>query len=116
MDREAQKRAIYDRLSARRRKFVDRIGYDKWDPFQEPNHPIEIRTDITRRTATQLVRDFYRDTGVENPSTAYSRGVYEICMAIFTADERYKAMFDFSRWYANRLQELGVDPEQAWER
>ena len=38
-EQEKQKRAIYESLSPRRKKFIDRIGYEKWDPFQEPKDP-----------------------------------------------------------------------------
>ena len=36
-EQEQLKREIYERMNPRRRKFVDRIGYDNWDPFQKPN-------------------------------------------------------------------------------
>lgn len=37
-------------MNPRRRKFVDRIGYDNWDPFQKPNDPLDVRLDVTKRT------------------------------------------------------------------
>ncbi len=67
------KKAIYDSLSSRRKKFIDRIGYEKWDPFQEPNHPIEIRRDVTRRTARQLMDEFLHSKGDNKQNSAYSR-------------------------------------------
>ena len=35
-EREALKKAIYEQLSPRRRKYIDRVGYEAWDPFQDP--------------------------------------------------------------------------------
>ena len=34
-----RKKAIYESLSARGRRYIERIGYDKWDPFEEPKDP-----------------------------------------------------------------------------
>lgn len=34
-EQEKLKREIYERMNPRRRKFIDRIGYDEWDPFQD---------------------------------------------------------------------------------
>ena len=49
-DEEKLKRDLYEKISPRRRKFIDRIGYENWDPFPEPNEPNDIRTDVTKRT------------------------------------------------------------------
>ena len=57
-DEERQKREIYEKMNPRRRKFVDRIGYDNWDPFQKPNDPLDLRMDVSKRTTQQLVREF----------------------------------------------------------
>ncbi len=112
----ALKKAIYDKLSPRRRKFIDKIGFDNWDPFQEPKHPIDIRRDITNRTTSRLMEDFFNALGDKKISDAYKSGVYEFCYGLFIADEKYKAMFDFSIWYLNELKQRGLDPEQAWEK
>ena len=69
-DEEKLKRQLYERIPARRRKFIDRIGYDKWDPFPEPNDPVEIRTDITKRTAQQLLKEFQTAAVYSNPNLA----------------------------------------------
>ena len=55
---EKLKRDLYEKIPARRRKFIDRIGYDNWDPFPKPNDPMEIRTDVSQRTTQQLIREF----------------------------------------------------------
>ena len=43
----AWKQDMYDKLSKRQRKWVDRVGFENWDPFQKPSDPIDIRTDVT---------------------------------------------------------------------
>ena len=50
-EQEQLKREIYERMNPRRRKFVDRIGYDNWDPFQKPSS----RPPGTNSTATTTV-------------------------------------------------------------
>jgi multimeric flavodoxin WrbA len=116
MDREEQKKAIYRNLSSRRKKFIDRIGFEEWDPFQEPNHPFDIRKERTGRTASQLVEAFFREKGQESASAAYRNGVQEMCMAIFNGDDRCRGMYEFCQWYMNELQRRGIDPLSAWRR
>lgn len=108
-EHEEQKKAIYDGMSPRRRKFVDRIGYDKWNPFAEPKDPIEWRTDGTRRTTQQLVREYLQLHAPENYSNAYGQGVLEMCLGMVNGDERYIAMYEFSLWYSQELKKHNID-------
>lgn len=103
-EQDRQKKAIYERLSPRRKKFIDRIGYDKWDPFQEPKNPIEIRTDTTRRTSKELMRQFFYERPPEDYSNTYGRGVLEMCMGIINGDDKCRAMYEFSLWYRELLE------------
>jgi hypothetical protein len=104
---EARKRAIYDSLAPRNRRYIDRIGYDKWDPFEEPKDPIEIRRDPTKRTSQQLVREFLQSRPMEGYSNAYGRGVLDICLGIINNDDRYIAMLEFATWYNALLEREG---------
>jgi hypothetical protein len=101
----ARKRAIYDRLSPRRRKYIEKIGYEKWDPFEEPQDPIDIRRDRTKRTTQQLVREFLQSRPPERYSNAYGQGVMDICLGIVNRDERYLAMLEFAAWYNELLKD-----------
>ena len=103
-EKERYKKQIYDTLSPRRRKFIDRIGYDKWEPFQEPKDPLEMRMDSTKRTTQQLVREFLQECKPDNYSNAYGQGVMDICLGVVNGDERYRAMFDFALWYKDLLE------------
>ncbi|MFP4084405.1 MAG: hypothetical protein ACOCPS_05330 [Desulfonatronovibrio sp.] len=102
---EAQKKAIYDRLAPRRKKFIDRIGFDKWDPFQEPKNPIEMRTDTTKRTSKELMRKFLYERAPEDYSNTYGRGVLEMCLGIINGDDKCRAMYDFALWYSALLEQ-----------
>ncbi len=103
-DKDKQKKFIYERLSPRRKKFIDRIGFDRWDPFQEPKNPIEIRRDSTRRTSKELFRQFMYERPPRDYSNTYGQGVLEICMGIINGEDRYRAMYEFSLWYSELLQ------------
>jgi hypothetical protein len=104
---EERKRAIYDSLSTRNRRYIDRIGYEQWDPFEEPKDPIEIRRDPTKRTSQQLVREFLQSCPMERYSNTYGRGVLDMCMGIINNDERYIGMLDFANWYNELLKREG---------
>ncbi len=105
-EEEEQKRVIYEKMNPRRRKYVDRIGYDKWDPFQKPNDPMELRMDITKRTTQQLVREFLQ-TYEGKYSNDYGRGVLETAVGLINRDEKVRGVFDFCVWYYNLLLEEG---------
>lgn len=106
-DEEIQKRAIWDAMSPRRRKYVERIGYENWDPFQKPNDPLDTRTDITKRTTQQLVREFLQTMKVKDYTNEYGRGALECALGIVNKDEKYRAVFDFCVWYYNILIKEG---------
>jgi hypothetical protein len=102
---ERRKQAIFASLSARGRRYVERIGYDKWDPFEEPKDPIDIRRDPTKRTTQQLVREFLQSRPLDAPySNAYGQAVMEMAIGIVNDDERYQAMLDFATWYNAQLK------------
>lgn len=105
-EEEEQKRIIYEKMNPRRRKYVDRIGYEKWDPFQKPNDPMELRMDITKRTTQQLVREFLQ-TYKGQYSNDYGRGVLETAVGLINRDEKVRGVFDFCVWYYNLLIEEG---------
>jgi hypothetical protein len=104
---EKRKKAIFDSMSPRRQKHILKKGYQKWDPFQVPKDPIDIRKDKTRRTTKMLVREFLQMKQLQEYSNAYGQGVFEICLGIVNDDERYKAMFEFSIWYNELLKREG---------
>lgn len=106
-ERENLKKAIFEAMSPRRKKFIEKIGYDKWDPFQEPKDPIDIRREQTKRTTKQLVREFLVTKTHEEYSNAYGRGVLEIALGIVNNEDRFKGMYEFSCWYRDLLEREG---------
>lgn len=102
-----RKQAIFDGMSPRRQRSILKRGYDKWDPFEEPKDPIDIRKDKSRRTTQMLVREFLQSRGSQEHSNAYSRGVLEIALGIVNQEERFIGMYDFACWYRALLKAEG---------
>ncbi len=106
-----RKKAIFDGMSPRARKRIDKVGYDRWDPFEEPKDPIDIRRDATKRTTQQLVREFLQQCEHENYSNAYGRGVLEMALGIINDDDRFIGMYEFARWYIEQLK--GIEDKET---
>ena len=88
--------------------FVDRIGYENWDPFQKPNEPLDMRTDVSQRTTQHLVNAFLKDAAQKGPyGKAYSKGATECALGVVNKDEKYMGIFDFCRWYYDLLKKEG---------
>jgi hypothetical protein len=110
-NKEKRKKAIFETMSPRRQKHIMKRGYEKWDPFEEPKDPIDIRKDKTRRTSQMLVREFLQTRSGESYSNEYSRGVLEICLGIVNDEDRFRAMYEFSLWYRELLIKEGVSDD-----
>ena len=100
---EERKKAIFDAMGPRNQKAILKRGYDKWDPFQEPKDPIDIRKDKSKRTTQMLVREFLQTRSGEEYSPAYGRGVLEIALGIINDEDRFRGMYEFSCWYRELL-------------
>ena len=101
---EKRKRAVFDSMAPRRQKHILKKGYAKWDPFEEPKDPIDIRRDVTQRTTQQLVRAFLQNCSHENYSNAYGRGVLEMALGIINGDDRFLGMYEFASWYKEQVK------------
>ena len=104
---ESRKKAVFDSMSPRRQKHILKKGYDKWDPFEEPKDPIDIRRDKSKRTTQMLVREFLQSRGSEGYSNAYGRGVLEMALGIINDDERFIGMYEFALWHQELLKKEG---------
>jgi hypothetical protein len=106
LDKEAEqrKKSIFDSMSPRRQKHILKKGYEKWDPFELPKDPIDIRRDKTRRTTQQLVREFLQNCGHEKYGNAYAQGVLEMAIGIVNDDDRFIGMYEFAAWHQELLK------------
>ncbi|MCC8195040.1 MAG: hypothetical protein LIP28_10380 [Deltaproteobacteria bacterium] len=109
----ARKRAIYEALGKRGKKYVDGLGYDAWDPFLEPKDPLDIRTDVTQRTTRELVRRFLQERAPDGAGNAYRQGVLECALGLVNKDEKFRGMFEFCVWYAQLLRREGYGDDES---
>jgi hypothetical protein len=105
----ALKKAIYDKLKPRRRKFIEKIGYDAWDPFQEPMDPLDLREDASRRTGQQLVTEFLAQ--VPGASQEFAKGAWELCLGVMSGSERHRGMYAFCKWHRQLLDREGIEAD-----
>jgi len=106
---ERRKKMVFDGMSSRRQQHILKKGYEKWDPFQEPKDPIDIRKDKTKRTTQMLVREFLQTRPSEAENNAYNRGVLEMALGIVNSEDRFRGMFEFARWYQEILKKEGLE-------
>lgn len=106
-EQSALKRQIYERMNPRRRKFVDRMGYENWDPFQEPNQPLDMRVDVGMRTTHQLLGAFLQNHPEKKDDLAYRQGALESAIGVITKEEKFLGIFDFCLWYHDLLKKEG---------
>ena len=106
---EQRKKAVFNCMSPKRQNHILKKGYDKWDPFQEPKDPIDIRKDKSKRTTQMLVREFLQTRGSEGYSNNYSRGVLEMAIGIINDDERFIGMYEFALWHRQLLIKEGQE-------
>lgn len=112
-EQEKNKKQLYENMSPRRRKFIDRIGYENWDPFPVPNEPMELRVDVTGRSTQQLTHEFGK--AMQNKQVipgyetgqAFEQGALEMALHLVNRDEKYLGMFEFAIWYYQLLEKSG---------
>lgn len=107
-EQEQLKKDLYNKIPERRRKFIDKIGYENWDPFPKPNDPMEMRKDVSKRTSQELIREFLQTRTEDCPqSNAYRQGALELALGIINKDEKFLGYFDFAVWYYKLLEKVG---------
>lgn len=106
---ESRKRYMYEKMSKRRRKFVDRMGYDKWDPFAAPFDPIDLRQDMSGFTSDQLTQMFVKESG-KSANQEYIDAVNEFNVMLVMNFEKVRPVFEYCLWYAEHLKKRGITP------
>ena len=106
---EERKKAIFDAMGKRGQRQIMKKGYDKWDPFEEPKDPIDIRKDKTKRTSQVLIREFLSSVDHEEYSNSFAEGAFEMCLGIVNEEEKIRGMFELAAWYAELLRKEGYD-------
>jgi len=105
----ARKQYMYEKMSPRRRKFVDRMGYENWDPFAAPFDPIDIRTDRSGMTSHQLTQRFIDESG-KSSNQEFIDAVNEFNVMLVMNFEKVRPVFEYCLWYAEHLRKRGIKP------
>lgn len=106
---EERKAYMYSKMSQRRRKFVDRVGYENWDPFAAPFDPIDIRMDRTGMTSDHLTQLYIRETG-QNKNQEVLDQISEFNVMMVMNFEKVRPVFEFCLWYNEHLKKHGIKP------
>lgn len=108
-ENDERKKAVFESMSPRRQEHILKKGYEKWDPFEEPKDPIDMRKDKTKRTSQMLIREFLQSVPMEEYSNDYGRGAFDMCLGVINKDERFLGMFAFAVWYAELVKKEGCE-------
>ena len=107
---EDKKKAIFDAMGKRGQRQILKNGYEKWNPFQEPKDPIDIRKDKTKRTSQVLIREFLSQVDHDEYTNSFAEGAFEMCLGIINEEEKIRGMFEFACWYEALLKKEGHEP------
>jgi hypothetical protein len=104
---ELKKRAIFDGMSKRGRQRVLRLGYENWDPFQEPKDPREqIRGSLAVKVDA-LVHQFYAAAPCNEEAKAFHRELVELCRGLLQEELRARKIYQFCVWYGSVANSQG---------
>ncbi|GLI34401.1 hypothetical protein [Desulforhabdus amnigena] len=101
---EMKKKAIFDSMSKRGQERILRIGYENWEPFQEPKDPRERMFSSASLKANVLVKEFYQSQGEREESVSLHRELFELCRGLIDGDARARTIYDFCVWVKEKRQ------------
>ncbi len=119
-DEEKLKRSIFDSMSPRMRKRVEKIGYEDWDPFPMPKEPPFMKGFDQKPGLPENPIELYhtymkqllQDKAEGEMKESYRQGVMEACKAVRMAEEWVRGVYEFYEWYCRekkRLEEPGSE-------
>ncbi len=101
-DREYRKKAIFDGMSKRGQERILKIGYDNWDPFEEPKDPRERIFSSASQRATAFIQEYYKSVGDKEESVSLHRELFELCRGMLQGETRAQVIMDFCVWFRKR--------------
>jgi hypothetical protein len=102
---ERRKRAIFESMSKRGQERILKMGYENWDPFQEPKDPRERIFASSARRATLLLHEFYETSGFKEVAMAYQRELFEIIRGFLDGDSRSRTIVSLCCWIDKRIKD-----------
>jgi len=105
---ELKKKAIFDGMSKRGKERILRIGYENWNPFEEPKDPRERIFSSASLKASALVQEYYKTTANKEESVAVHKELFDLCRGLFQGEARAKTIVDFCVWLQNKAGSSGL--------
>jgi hypothetical protein len=100
---EFRKKAIFDGMSKRGQERILRIGYENWDPFQEPKDPRERIFSSASLKAGVLVKEFLQLHHARQESPVLFKDLFELCKGLLQEEVRAQTILEFCNWYQSRV-------------
>jgi hypothetical protein len=101
-EQETKKRAIFDGMSQRGRERVLRMGYENWDPFQEPKDPRERIRGSLALQVDGLLREFLAVSQAGEGARAFITDLQDLCTGLLRQDRRAQVLSEFCLWLRER--------------
>jgi hypothetical protein len=102
---ERRKRAIFESMSKRGQERILRMGYENWDPFQEPKDPRERIFASSAQKATLLLQEFYQASDMREVAMSHHRELFEIVRGFLDGDARARVIVSLCLWINNQRNE-----------
>ncbi|MEJ5348258.1 MAG: hypothetical protein WHS46_06180 [Desulfosoma sp.] len=96
---ERRKKAIFDQMSKRGQQRILKMGYENWDPFQEPKDPREQIRSATALQAGMILAEFYQSQGHDERLRSHHKELVDLCRGLLRQDNRAMAVYAFCRWF-----------------
>lgn len=100
---EMRKKAIFDGMSKRGQERILRMGYDKWNPFQEPKDPRERLFSPVSMNANALLKEFFQANPEARSSEVVQKELFELCVGLLRGEARAGVILDFCSFYKQRV-------------
>ncbi len=103
---ERRKRAIFEQMSKRGQQRILRMGYENWDPFQEPKDPREQIRSASALRAGMILASFYEEQKEDERFRDHHKELMDLCRGLLRNEVRARAVLSFCVWYAEKEKEL----------
>lgn len=95
---ERRKRAIFESMSKRGQQRILKLGYENWDPFQEPKDPRERIFASSAQRALMLLQEFYETSDMREVAMTHHRELFDIVRGFLDGDPRAKVIVSLCWW------------------